>query len=197
MCGDQGQYAPDLRLLVRSFSSHPPFSFPFAERDLIYPGGKRLFGDSARLLDIWPSLSTSPVLTHFSWSPLMTAALSANAHFVHPAHSSSTPSLLHPLPTHLFFQAYSRCTFGEGTTSSTEHLTNWRARFMGSMSFPGCQTCSRRPHSAQIVVTIITGTAIIYHPNGEHLNARTAFQRLNKSFRVCARYAHRSCGRQS
>jgi hypothetical protein len=66
-----------------------------------------------------------------------------------------------------------------------------------SMSFPGCQTGSRRPHSAQIVVTIITGTAMIYHQNGEHFNARTAFQRLNKSFRVRARYANRSCGRRS
>jgi len=101
-------------------------------------------------------------------------------------------------PTHLLFQAYSRCTSGGGTTSSTVNISPTGASASwASMSFPGCQTGSRRPHSAHIVVTIITGMAMIYHPNGEHLNARTAFQRLNKSFRVCARYAHRSCGRRS
>jgi len=58
-----------------------------------------LYGDSRRLLDIdiWPPLSTSPILTHFSWSPPITAALA-----IHPALSSATPSFFVPSTT--FFQ---------------------------------------------------------------------------------------------
>lgn len=138
MCGDPGPYTSDIRLLVRSLSHRPPFSFSFAWRDLIYSGGKRLFGDSGRLLDIWPSLSTSPILTHFSWSPLITAALSANAHHIHPALSSSTPSSFVPSSKPPPLSGLLALHIRRGDfIEHCEHLTNWSVRFMGFNEFPG------------------------------------------------------------
>ncbi|KZP18800.1 hypothetical protein FIBSPDRAFT_933213 [Athelia psychrophila] len=43
-----------------------------------------LFG-SSRILDIWPSLSKSPVLTQFGWSPLIRAAFAANMRLFEPS----------------------------------------------------------------------------------------------------------------
>ncbi|KAH9958798.1 hypothetical protein BGW80DRAFT_1564856 [Lactifluus volemus] len=60
-------------------------------RSSIY-GPEMLIETSKRLLDIWPSLDTSPILTHFSWSLLATAALAANAPIIHPTLSNATPS---------------------------------------------------------------------------------------------------------
>ncbi|TFY81740.1 hypothetical protein EWM64_g2281 [Hericium alpestre] len=44
-----------------------------------------LFGDATRLLDIWPSLSRSPVLTEFQWSPLVIDAVETNGALIHPS----------------------------------------------------------------------------------------------------------------
>ncbi|KAH9958137.1 hypothetical protein BC827DRAFT_617814 [Russula dissimulans] len=97
-----------------------------------------LFGDSSRLLDIWPSLSTSPVLTHFSWSPLIIAALIANAHIIHPALSSATTASFmpssNPAPlTGLLALHIRRGDYNEHCMS----LTNWGAIYMGFNGFPG------------------------------------------------------------
>jgi GDP-fucose protein O-fucosyltransferase len=102
---------------------------------LIFLG--RIFGTSKRLLDIWPSLVTSPILTHFSWSPLITAALALNAHIIHPALSSATPSDFTPssvpaplsglLALHIRRGDYlEHCNF----------IANWSASFMGFNEFP-------------------------------------------------------------
>ncbi|KAI9061497.1 hypothetical protein FKP32DRAFT_1575844 [Trametes sanguinea] len=42
------------------------------------------FGDPKAMLDIWPSLSVSPVLTHFGWSPLVELAFDTNRHLFLP-----------------------------------------------------------------------------------------------------------------
>jgi hypothetical protein len=90
------------------------------------------------LLDIWPSLSTSPLLTHFSWSPLITAALSANAHVIHPALSSSTPSSFVPSSNPPPLSGLLALHIRRGDfIDHCEHLTNWSVRFMGFNEFPG------------------------------------------------------------
>jgi hypothetical protein len=98
----------------------------------------RLFGTSERLLDIWPSLITSPILTHFSWSPLITAALAANAHIIHPAIANSTPSDFTPssFPTPLSGLLALHVRRGD-YLEHCESLANWSARFMGFNEFPG------------------------------------------------------------
>jgi hypothetical protein len=100
--------------------------------------GKRLFGDSKRLLDIWPSFSTSPILTHFSWSPLITAALAANADVIHPALSSASPSSFVPSfkPPPLSGLLALHIRRGDYIDHCT-HLTNWSVRFLGFNEFPG------------------------------------------------------------
>jgi len=97
-----------------------------------------LFGDSTRLLDIWPSLSISPVLTHFSWSPLIIAGLLANAHIIHPALSSATPASFMPSSnpeplTGLLTLHIRRGDYGEHCTA----LSNWGSVYMGFNGFPG------------------------------------------------------------
>ncbi|KAI0246305.1 hypothetical protein BJV78DRAFT_1286531 [Lactifluus subvellereus] len=51
-----------------------------------------VLGDSKRFTRHLSSFIPSPILTHFSWSPLITAALAANARTIHPALSNSTPA---------------------------------------------------------------------------------------------------------
>lgn len=47
-----------------------------------------VFGDPRAMLDIWPELSTSPILTHFRWSPLVELAFDTNRAFFLPATSA-------------------------------------------------------------------------------------------------------------
>jgi hypothetical protein len=56
-----------------------------------------LFG-SKRILSMWPILSKSPVLTDFSWSPLILQAYADNAHLFTPTSSSFRflPSFMRP-----------------------------------------------------------------------------------------------------
>lgn len=49
----------------------------------------RLFG-SSRILDIWPSLSQSPILTQFGWSPLIRSAFNANMKLFQPSSASAS-----------------------------------------------------------------------------------------------------------
>ncbi|OJA20557.1 hypothetical protein AZE42_09786 [Rhizopogon vesiculosus] len=63
-----------------------------------------LFG-SRRILSMWPILSKSPILSEFSWSPLILQAAAANADLFAPKSSSFQflPSYMNPsgrLPTH-------------------------------------------------------------------------------------------------
>ncbi|KAI0270425.1 hypothetical protein BC834DRAFT_818943 [Gloeopeniophorella convolvens] len=95
-----------------------------------------LFGDSSRMLDIWPSLSNSPILTHFAWSPLITAALAANAHIIHPALFSlplpHSPAATLPLLKGLLALHVRRGDF----VNHCNHLANWSSRYMAFNDFP-------------------------------------------------------------
>ncbi|KAH8999627.1 hypothetical protein EDB86DRAFT_650453 [Lactarius hatsudake] len=97
-----------------------------------------LFGDASRLLDIWPSLTKSPILTHFSWSPLIVTAIVANANVIHPALSSATPSSFtpssHPAPLSGLLALHIR---RGDYIDHCMNLANWSARFMGFNEFPG------------------------------------------------------------
>jgi len=110
--------------------------------DLIFDSwrlaGKRIFGDATRLLDIWSSYSKSPIVTHFSWSPLITAALAANAHLIHPALSSLTPSSCSPYskPTPLSGLLALHIRRGDFIEHCL-HLANWTSRFTAFNEFPG------------------------------------------------------------
>jgi hypothetical protein len=97
-----------------------------------------LFGDSTKLLDIWPSLVKSPILTHFSWSPLIIAAIAANAHTIHPALSSATSSSFTPASRapHLSGLLALHIRRGDYVDHCTM-IANWSARFMGFNEFPG------------------------------------------------------------
>lgn len=54
------------------------------------------------ILDIWPSLSQSPILTQFTWSPLVTSAVERNFVALSDPHSSSdfSPSPSSPTDTY-------------------------------------------------------------------------------------------------
>lgn len=138
MCGDKGAYLADFRFLVRA---SPCSSFPvrwgsdFVSWRL---ARKRIFGDSARLLDIWPSYSKSPILTHFSWSPLITAALAANAHVIHPALSSLTPSSFSPYSKPSALSGLLALHIRRGDfIDHCLHLANWTSRFSAFNELPG------------------------------------------------------------
>ncbi|KAI0270422.1 hypothetical protein BC834DRAFT_967221 [Gloeopeniophorella convolvens] len=96
-----------------------------------------LFGDSRRLLDIWPSISSSPILTHWAWSPLLVAALALNAHAIHPALASPppphSPSSNLPALTGLLALHIRRGDFIDHCTG----LANWSSRYMGFNELPG------------------------------------------------------------
>ncbi|OJT04561.1 hypothetical protein TRAPUB_4831 [Trametes pubescens] len=53
-----------------------------------------VFGDPRAMLDIWPELSASPILTHFRWSPLIELAFDTNREFF------ITPSSAEPSTSH-------------------------------------------------------------------------------------------------
>ncbi|KAI0289296.1 hypothetical protein BC826DRAFT_1032786 [Russula brevipes] len=96
-----------------------------------------LFGNSTRLLDIWPSLVTSPVLTHFSWSLLIIAALRENARAIHPALSSVTPASLMPSSNLKPLSGLLALHIRRGDyIDHCVSLTGWDSHFMGFNEFP-------------------------------------------------------------
>jgi hypothetical protein len=131
VCRGEGVLRSDFRFLVRHYSK--PCSRN-SRADL----GLRLFGDSSRLLDIWPSLTKSPILTHFSWSPLILAAIAANANVIHPALSSVTPSSFSPYSHSPPLSGLLALHIRRGDyVDHCMHIANWSARFMGFNEFPG------------------------------------------------------------
>ncbi|KAI0291368.1 hypothetical protein B0F90DRAFT_1777336 [Multifurca ochricompacta] len=97
-----------------------------------------VFGDSTRLLDIWPSISKSPIITHFSWSPLILAALVANAQVIHPALSSISPSSFNPSASTAPLSGLLALHIRRGDyIDHCKNLANWYAHFMGFNEFPG------------------------------------------------------------
>ncbi|KAH9958138.1 hypothetical protein BC827DRAFT_1221294 [Russula dissimulans] len=105
-----------------------------------------LFGDSTRLLDIWSSLSASPIMTHFTWSPLIIAAILANAQVIHPSLSYATATSFMPSSkpaplTGLLTMHLLRADFAEHCT----RLSKWSSTFMGWNEFPGFPDNFPRP----------------------------------------------------
>ncbi|CDO74834.1 hypothetical protein BN946_scf185022.g4 [Trametes cinnabarina] len=49
-----------------------------------------VFGDPQAMLDIWPELAASPILTHFGWSPLVELAFDTNRDLFFPADAPGT-----------------------------------------------------------------------------------------------------------
>ncbi|KAH9960236.1 hypothetical protein BGW80DRAFT_82001 [Lactifluus volemus] len=96
-----------------------------------------LFGDSKRLLDIWPSLATSPILTHFSWSPLITSALATNSHIIHPSLTNSTPSDFIPSSSPATLSGLLSLHIRRGDyLGHCKGLANWSSHFSGFNEFP-------------------------------------------------------------
>ncbi|PFH46473.1 hypothetical protein AMATHDRAFT_7764 [Amanita thiersii Skay4041] len=58
-----------------------------------------IFGEK-RLLDVWPRLSQSPIITHFAWSPLVRDAYLANRHLFEDVTEQEMGTSLGDLPRH-------------------------------------------------------------------------------------------------
>src|ERR1700691_3869613 len=91
-----------------------------------------LFG-SPRILSLWPSLSTSPILTSFTWSPLVQSAVSRNFALLQPISPqslfdiSSKSTLTGLVAIHLRRGDYKR---------HCPRLATWSSSFMGLNQFP-------------------------------------------------------------
>lgn len=91
-----------------------------------------LFG-GPRILSLWPSLSTSPILAEYTWSPLVQSAVSRNF------------ALLQPLSTRKLFDISSKATL-TGLVAvhlrrgdykrHCPRLATWSSTFMGLNQFP-------------------------------------------------------------
>lgn len=92
-----------------------------------------LFGDSKRLLDIWPSFSKSPILTQFAWSPLITSAVETNRALIHPAivPGEGAQRQRTPLPGLLALHVR-RGDFVDHCIN----LANWTSRYTGFNEIP-------------------------------------------------------------
>lgn len=114
------------------------YSYCYSDKSLI-----RIFGTN-RILDIWPSLSQSPILQQFTWSPLVRAAFDTNKHLYEPSLpwysriplSLSEPSpspiaLEEPLPGLLVLHIR-RGDFHKHCA----HLAKWSADWNGFNAFP-------------------------------------------------------------
>ncbi|KAI0065828.1 hypothetical protein BV25DRAFT_1913261 [Artomyces pyxidatus] len=89
-----------------------------------------LFGDGQRMLDIWPSLSQSPIITEFAWSPLILSAVETNRDLVHPA-VARDPKHRAPLPG-LLAMHVRRGDF----VDHCMHFANWSSQYNAFNSFP-------------------------------------------------------------
>lgn len=91
---------------------------------------------SSRLLDIWPSLSVSPILTNFTWSPLIHAAFLVNQGLISP---SLTPSWISPIlpSTDRSLSKLLALHLRRGDFKGHCMLiSEWEAPFMGFNEFP-------------------------------------------------------------
>ena len=77
-------------------------------------------------------------MTHFGWSPLITAALAANARTIHPSLSAITPSSFSPYsnPTPLSGLLALHIRRGDFIVHCL-HLANWTSRYTAYNEFPG------------------------------------------------------------
>jgi hypothetical protein len=91
-----------------------------------------------RLFNLLTSYSKSPILTHFGWSPLITAALAANARIIHPSLSSLAPSSFSPYSKPKPFSGLLALHVRRGDyVDHCRLLAGWSSHFMGFNEFPG------------------------------------------------------------
>ena len=170
---DKGAFRTDFRFSVCS----PLLLLPIK----VFMG--RLFGTSKRLLDIWSSLITSPVLTLFV----------VTAHHLRtcPERTSHSPCafLRRPVGLHSFLYPYSLSgLLALRRGNYLEHcnvIANWSARIMGFNAF------SELPDR-------LSPLAVPDWSNAppEELALRTAPPRSNRLSHGCARCGSRSCQRR-
>lgn len=135
MCRDLSKVLPIIRDLVFIL----PITFEAPCTYLLTIFSTRVFG-SRRILDIWPSLSKSPILTQWAWSPLIRSAFDANIHLFRP--TSWLPSFfsapaLPPSHSDAPFPGLLVLHIRKGDFEDhCHHLANWAAGWNGFNSFP-------------------------------------------------------------
>ncbi|PFH46472.1 hypothetical protein AMATHDRAFT_51022 [Amanita thiersii Skay4041] len=99
----------------------------------------RLFG-SKNVLDIWPALSQSPLISRFNWSPLIHSAYDGNRHLFEITSPKTRPmsSLLSPIPSPPFAPLSNLLVvhLRRGDyTDHCNHLARWSSEYNGFNRF--------------------------------------------------------------
>lgn len=121
--------------------------------------GIRVFG-TTRVLDIWPTLFSSPMLTGFNWSPLVQSAFQANADALSPSRTvlssllsflpsaSPEPTIdpysMEPIPGLLALHVR-RGDFSD----HCHHLATWSSTYMSFNLFHGLPDTFKPPRGAE------------------------------------------------
>ena len=82
------------------------------------------------MVTTWPTLSESPVLKDFDWSPLALSALRSNAEGIDPVLAAD------PLPDQVPELMAIHVRRGD-YEQHCQHLANWSSTYMGWAQFPG------------------------------------------------------------
>ncbi|KAI0322857.1 hypothetical protein OF83DRAFT_267416 [Amylostereum chailletii] len=82
-----------------------------------------IFGDGPRMMDFWPEIMQSPILTEWAWSSLVVSGVEANRKKIHPA---ITKKDRHRAPLPGLIALHIRRGDFEG---HCEHLAKWTAAF--------------------------------------------------------------------
>ncbi|OBZ68590.1 hypothetical protein A0H81_11553 [Grifola frondosa] len=100
-----------------------------------------LFGSQGSIENIWDSFSSSPIMTHFGWSPLVELAFDTNRDLIHP-----TPVWEPFLSTQPFRSNIERYTMLHGLLvlhvrrgdyqDHCDHLAKWSSSYMSFNTFP-------------------------------------------------------------
>lgn len=104
----------------------------FDEKDLLakhLESTSRHFG-SEKIIPAFASLSQSPILTAFDWSPLVLSGVRANAHLLSPSLAAD------PLPRSVPDLVVIHIRQGD-YAEHCQHLANWSSSFQGWSSLPG------------------------------------------------------------
>jgi hypothetical protein len=116
-----------------------------------------LFG-SPRVLSIWPGLSSSPILTDYTWSPLVQSAVSRNFAILQPSSTktlcviSSKTTLSGLVAVHLQRGDYKR---------HCPRLAEWHSLYMGFNQFPTLpDKLDPSPYSQQPHRGVLSGTLL-------------------------------------
>ncbi|EGO04120.1 hypothetical protein SERLA73DRAFT_175890 [Serpula lacrymans var. lacrymans S7.3] len=93
----------------------------------------RFFFGGPRLLSLWPELSSSPILTNFSWSPLVLSAIARNFALLRP----STPESLYDFSSSTTFKGMVAVHLRRGDYQRhCPNLALWGALYMGMNEHP-------------------------------------------------------------